>query len=143
MDDEPEMVRLLQRTFIAHDFQVCTITSAEEGLMTEPVTALIRLAERLPSIRAGRSAHFAQPKHTKQASSVDWDDFVLWCILHGCEPMPTMPKSIAASLASPASGSATPTAIMRQGYWSSRAMVDRDARHGTLWQECAAACGGL
>ena len=28
MDDEPEMVRLLQRTFIAHDFQVCTMTNA-------------------------------------------------------------------------------------------------------------------
>lgn len=30
MDDEPEMVRLLQRTFIAHDFQVCTMTNAED-----------------------------------------------------------------------------------------------------------------
>jgi len=108
--------------------------------MTEPVTVLIRLAERLPSIRASRSA---QAKHTKQASSVDWDDFVVWCTLHGCEPMPTMPESIGASLASPASGGAPPRAIMRQGHWSSRAMVDRDARHGTLWQECAAASGGL
>ena len=111
--------------------------------MTEPVTVLIRLAERLPSIRDSRSAHFAQAKHTKQASSVDWDDFVVWCILHGCEPMPTMPESIGASLASPASGGAPPRAIMGQGHWSSRAMVDRDARHGTLWQECAAASGGL
>ena len=30
MDDEPEMVRLLQRTFIAHDFQVCPMTNAED-----------------------------------------------------------------------------------------------------------------
>ena len=30
MDDEPEMVRLLQRTIIAHDFQVCTMTNAED-----------------------------------------------------------------------------------------------------------------
>ena len=111
--------------------------------MTEPVTALIRLAERLPSIRASRSAHFAQAKHTKQASSVDWDDFVVWCILHGCEPMPTMPESIGASLASPASRGAPPRVIMRQGRWSSRAMVDRSVCHGTLWQECAAASGGL
>src|SRR5260370_42085772 len=111
--------------------------------MTEPVTALVRLAERLPSIRASRSAHFAQAKHTKQASSVDWDDFVVWCILHGCEPMPTIPKSIAASLASPTSAGATPTASMRQGHWSSRAMVGRDARHRTLRQERPAACGGL
>src|SRR5712692_2574204 len=111
--------------------------------MTDPVTALIRLAERLPSNRASRSAHFAQAKHTRQASRVDWDDFVVWCILHGCEPVPTMPESIVASLASPASGGAPPCAIMRQGHWSSRAMVDRDARHGTLWQECAAAYGGL
>jgi hypothetical protein len=111
--------------------------------MTEPVTALIRLAERLPSIRASRSAHFAQAKYTKQASRADWDDFVVWCILHGCEPMPTMPASIAASLASPASGGAPPRAIRLQGHWSSRAMVDRDAHHGTLWQECAAASGGL
>ena len=33
--------------------------------------------------------------------------------------------------------------MMRQGHWSSRAMVDREARHSTLWQECAAASGGL
>src|SRR5260370_2089961 len=32
MDDEPEMVRLLQRTFIAHNFQVCTMTNAEDPL---------------------------------------------------------------------------------------------------------------
>lgn len=32
MDDEPERVRLLQRTFIAHDFQVCTMTKAEDPL---------------------------------------------------------------------------------------------------------------
>ena len=111
--------------------------------MTEPVTALVRLAERLPSIRASRSAHFAQAKHTKKASSVDWDDFVGWCMLHGCELMPTMPESIGGSLASPASGGAPPRTIMRQGHRSSRAMADRDARHGTLWQECAAASGGL
>src|SRR5260370_28312332 len=119
------------------------IAPPEEGLMTEPVTALIRLAERLPSIRASRSAHFAQAKHTKQASSVDWDDFVVWCILHGCEPMPTMPESIGASLASPASGGAPSRAIMRQAHWSSRAMVDRAARHRRLWQERRPASGGL
>ncbi len=103
--------------------------------MTEPVTALVRFPDQLPSIRVSRSTHFAQAKHTRKASRVDWDDFVAGRILHGCEPMPTMPESIGASLASPAS--------MRQGHWSSRAMVDRDARHGTLWQECAAASGGL
>jgi len=32
MDDEPEMVRLLQRTCIVHDFQVCTMTNAENPL---------------------------------------------------------------------------------------------------------------
>jgi len=111
--------------------------------MTEPVTALVRFPEWLPSIRVSRSAHFAQAKHTKKASRVDWDDFVVWCILHGCEPIPTMPESIGASLASSASGGAPPRVIMRQAHWSSRAMVDRDARHGTLWQECAAASGGL
>src|SRR5258708_36544612 len=95
------------------------IAPPEEGLMTEPVTALIRLAERLPSIRASRSAHFAQAKHTKQASSVNWDDFVAWCILHGCEPMPTMPESIAASLATPASGGAPPRAIILPAHWPS------------------------
>ena len=111
--------------------------------MIEPVTVLIRLAGRLPSIRDSRSAHFAQAKHTKQASSVDWDDFVVWCMLHGCEPMPTMPESIGASLASPASGGAPPRVIRRQGRWSSRAMVDRYVRHGTLWQKCATAYMGL
>jgi hypothetical protein len=111
--------------------------------MPEVYTLLTALARLLPSIRVSLSTHFAQAKYTKQASSVDWDDFVVWCILHGCKPMPTMPESISASLASPASGGAPPRAIMRQGHWSSRAMVDRDARHGTLWQECAAASGGL
>jgi hypothetical protein len=111
--------------------------------MPEVHTLLTALARLLPFIRVSLSTHFAQAKHTKQASSVDWDDFVVWCILHGCEPMPTMPESIGASLASPASGGAPPRAIMRQSHWSSRAMVDRDARHGTLWQECAAASGGL
>jgi two-component system KDP operon response regulator KdpE len=32
MDDEPEIVRLLQRTFLAHDFQVCTMTNAQDPL---------------------------------------------------------------------------------------------------------------
>jgi hypothetical protein len=32
---------------------------------------------------------------------------------------------------------------MRQGRWTSRAMVDRYVHHGTLWQECAAAYMGL
>ena len=32
MDDEPEMVRLLQRSLKAHDFQVCTMTNAEDPL---------------------------------------------------------------------------------------------------------------
>ena len=111
--------------------------------MTEPVTALVRFPERLPSIRVSRSAHFAQAKHTKKASRVDWDAFVSWCTLPGCEPMPTMPESIGASLASPASGGAPPRAIMRQGRWSSRAMVDCFFRHGTIGQECAAASLGL
>ena len=45
------------------------ITPPEEGLMTEPVTVLIRFAERLPFIRASRSAHFAQAKNTKCAAA--------------------------------------------------------------------------
>ena len=56
--------------------------------MTEHVTALIRVAERFPSIRAGRSAHSAQAKRTRKASR----------------------------------GSS-------------------GARHGSLWQECAAVSG--
>ncbi len=111
--------------------------------MTEPVTALVRFPEQLPSIRVSRSTHFAQAKHTRKSSRVDWDDFVAGRILHGCEPMPTMPESIGASLASPASRGAPPRVIMRQGRWSSRAMVDRSVCYGTLWQECAAASGGL
>ncbi len=111
--------------------------------MTEPVTALVRFPERLPSIRVSRSAHFAQAKHTKKASRVDWDAFVSWCTLPGCEPMPTTPESIGASLASPASGGAPPRAIMRQGHWSSWAMVDCSVRHGTIGQKCAAASLGL
>ncbi len=39
--------------------------------MTETVTALARLLERLPSIRVSRSAHVAQAKHTRKASRVD------------------------------------------------------------------------
>jgi hypothetical protein len=44
---------------------------------------------------------------------------------------------------SAAAGGAPERAIMRQGRWTSRAMVDRYVRHGTLWQECAAAYMGL
>ena len=40
-------------------------------------------------------------------------------------------------------GGAPKRAIMRQGRWTSRAMVDRYVRHGTIWQECAAAYMGL
>ncbi len=44
---------------------------------------------------------------------------------------------------SAAAGGAPERAIMRQGRWTSRAMVDRYVRHGTIWQACAAAYIGL
>ena len=44
---------------------------------------------------------------------------------------------------SAAAGGAPERAIMRQVRWASRAMVDRYVRHGTIWQECAAAYMGL
>jgi len=110
--------------------------------MTEPVTALSRFLERLPSIRVSRHAYFAQAKHTRKASRVDWDNFVAWCTLHGCVPMPTTPQTIVASLEHPASGGAPLRASVHQGRWSGRAMVARSVCHGTRWQECAAASGG-
>ena len=43
---------------------------------------------------------------------------------------------------SAAAGGAPQRTIMRQGRWTTRTMVDRYVRHGTIWQECAAAYMG-
>ena len=64
--------------------------------------------------------------------------------LAGLDPARFSGHSLRSGMAtSAAAGGAPERAIMRQGRWTSRAMVDRYVRHGTLWQECAAAYMGL
>jgi len=66
------------------------------------------------------------------------------CTLAGLDPDRYSDHSLRSGMAtSAAAGGAPERAIMRQGRWTSRAMVDRYVRHGTLWQECAAAYMGL
>jgi integrase len=60
------------------------------------------------------------------------------CALAGLDPARYSGHSLRSGMAtSAAAGGAPERAIMRQGRWSSRAMVDRYVRHGTIWQECA------
>ena len=66
------------------------------------------------------------------------------CALAGFDPAHYSGHSLRSGMATAtAAGGAPERAIMRQGRWSSRAMVDRYVRHGTIWQECAAAYMGL
>jgi integrase len=66
------------------------------------------------------------------------------CALAGLDPARYSGHSLRSGMAtSAAAGGAPERAIMRQGRWTSRAMVDRYVRHGTIWQECAAAYMGL
>jgi site-specific recombinase XerD len=66
------------------------------------------------------------------------------CTLAGLDPAGYSGHSLRSGMATAAAaGGAPERAIMRQGRWTSRAMVDRYVRHGTLWQECAAAYMGL
>jgi site-specific recombinase XerD len=66
------------------------------------------------------------------------------CALAGLEPAHYSGHSLRSGMATAAAaGGAPERAIMRQGHWCSRGMVDRYVRHGTLWSECAAAYMGL
>ncbi len=66
------------------------------------------------------------------------------CTLAGLDPARYSGHSLRSGMATAAAaGGAPERAIMRQGRWASRAMVDRYVRHGTIWQECAAAYMGL
>ncbi len=66
------------------------------------------------------------------------------CALAGLDPARYSGHSLRSGMATAAAaGGAPERAIMRQGRWTSRAMVDRYIRHGTIWQECAAAYMGL
>ena len=66
------------------------------------------------------------------------------CALAGLDHARYSGHSLRSGMAtSAAAGGAPERAIMRQGRWSSRAMVDRYIRYGTIWQECAAAYMGL
>lgn len=66
------------------------------------------------------------------------------CALAGLDPTRYSGHSLRSGMATAAAaGGAPERAIMRQGRWRNRAMVDRYVRHGTIWQECAAAYMGL
>lgn len=62
------------------------------------------------------------------------------CALARLDPARYSGHSLRSGMAtSAAAGGAPERAIMRQGRWTSRAMVNRYVRHRTVWQECAAA----
>jgi integrase len=66
------------------------------------------------------------------------------CSLAGLDPSHYAGHSLRSGMATAAAaGNAPERAIMRQGRWKTRAMVDRYVRHGTIWQECASAYMGL
>ena len=66
------------------------------------------------------------------------------CALTGLDPARYSGHSLRSGMATAAAaGGAPERAIMRQGRWTTRTMVDRYVRHGTIWQECAAAYMGL
>ncbi len=66
------------------------------------------------------------------------------CTLAGLDPARYAGHSLRSGMATAAAaGGAPERAIMRQGRWTTRTMVDRYVRHGTIWQECAAAYMGL
>ena len=64
--------------------------------MNQPSTALASVPETptLPSTRVSRYAHNAKAENTRKAYRVDWDDFLLWCDLHGRSPMPATPETV-------------------------------------------------
>jgi site-specific recombinase XerD len=84
--------------------------------MNHPSTALARLPEtpRLPSTRVSRYAQSAKAENTRKAYRVDWDDFVLWCDLHGRQPLPATPETVVEYLEGLADAGARVATIKRR-----------------------------
>lgn len=64
--------------------------------MNQPSPALAQVPDTpaLPSTRVSRYAQSAKAENTRKAYRVDWDDFVLWCDIHGCTLMPATPETV-------------------------------------------------
>ena len=66
------------------------------------------------------------------------------CALAGLDPARYSGHSLRSGMATAAAAcGALERAIMRQGRWTTRTMVERYVRQGTIWQECTAAYIGL
>jgi len=84
--------------------------------MNRPSMALARLPETpaLPSTRVSRYAQSAKAENTRKAYRVDWDDFVLWCDIHGRQPMPAAPETVVEYLEGLADAGAKVATIKRR-----------------------------
>ena len=45
-------------------------------------------------------ADHAKAENTRRAYRIDWDDFVGWCELHRCAPLPAAPETVTEYLVS-------------------------------------------
>lgn len=70
--------------------------------MIEPTMAVARVRETrvLLSTHVSRYALNAKVENTRKAYRIDWDDFVVWCDLHGQQQMPAAPETIVSYLKS-------------------------------------------
>lgn len=84
--------------------------------MHQPSTELAQVPETpaLPSTRVSRYAQHAKAENTRKAYRVDWDDFLLWCDLHDCQPMPATPETVVEYLESLADAGAKVATIKRR-----------------------------
>ena len=84
--------------------------------MNQPSNALAQVLETpaLPSTRVSRYAGNAKAENTRKAYRLDWDDFGLWCDLHGCTPMPAAPETVVAYLEGLADAGAKVATIKRR-----------------------------
>ena len=72
-----------------------------EGPLTDSSDALagVPATSSLPP-RVRQYADHAKAANTRRAYRIDWDDFVGWCELHRCGPLPAAPETVAEYLVS-------------------------------------------
>ena len=69
------------------------MTDASDALAGVPATSYL-------SPRVRQYADHAKAANTWRAYRIDWDDFVGWCELHRCAPLPAAPETVAEYLVS-------------------------------------------
>jgi site-specific recombinase XerD len=73
--------------------------------MNQPSTALAQMSE---------TPNNAKAENMRKAYRIDWDDFLLWCDLHGRQPMPATPETVLEYLESLADAGAKVATIKRR-----------------------------